>query len=411
MANKNNPTKEEKKINQINKLKESGEITRAEAKDLKDQVREAANKKGRLTEKELREINKEIRQDVKDKGTGKDDRNETPTKPGGSRPGGSGGPNKPGGGGANKPGGGTGGGEDSGGKKWDEFKSGYKELKNPEDKAFIRRIFGGAPQDDRLASWKVLSDKQKNALVDSIRDKVISDNERKYLRSLFKKEEPEGGKENGGVPEDGDIPEDGLGPSNDGGGEGDDEPASGGPNVPPVKGSKEPYKLPNNKPLTKYAINKKSEDRITMPNLDEKIFKEVQRITKNLISATKEFIEGGINYDGIDYIPDDGIFTDDGRDVFDFVDFNTPGDINSGLADETMAQISEVVQKILDQGDKERPRQYNYAKYLDLFELRYNNDGTPYYRFSLELVGELSDEITLKFIKNRSNETNDTGPI
>ena len=137
-----------------------------------------------------------------------------------------------------------------------------------------------------------------------------------------------------------------------------------------------------------------------MPNIDKKILKEVQRITKQLITSTKEFIEGGINYDGIDFIPDDEIYTEDGQSIFNFTDYNAPGTVNSGMADERMNDIEKAIRDLLNQGDKNIPKSYNYAEYIDLFELRYNNNGIPYYRFSLELQGEIVEDLVVTLIND-----------
>jgi hypothetical protein len=411
-------------LDKINYSKEQKYISQSEAQELKDRVKKLANNKGDLKEEEKRKINKQLddalnkkgKEDKKDGGLKpiriEDDKNlERQDKPGK---------------------------EGSGGNKWKEFKSGYNSLKNASDKQFIKQIFGGVPQDDRLASWETLSSDKKNALVNSIKDGKLTDGERKTLRNLFKTtggggsgDGSGGGNTGGGGGGSGGGSGDGSGGGNTGGGgggsgggsgdgggdggggggdgdipeddntEGGDEPE--GDTKPIVKGSTKKIKLPGGDPITKYTINKKSKERLTMPNLDEKIFKEVQRITKNLISVTKEFIEGGINYDGIDFIPDDEILTEDGKSLFTFNDYNSPGTINSGMADERMADISRAIQSVLNTGVR-GAKEYNYAEYIDLFELRYNNDGIPFYRFSLELVGEAIDDIVITFIKDGGYE-------
>jgi hypothetical protein len=141
-----------------------------------------------------------------------------------------------------------------------------------------------------------------------------------------------------------------------------------------------------------------------MPNIDKQIIKEVQRLTKQLISSTKEFIEGGINYDGIDFIPDNEIYTESGQSFFNYTDYNAPGTINSGMADERMSQISVLIRDLIDKGDRSNPVKYNYSDYLDLFELRYNDNGSPYYRFSLELNGEFIEDVTVILVKDGDDE-------
>jgi hypothetical protein len=382
-------------LDKINYSREQKYISPSEAQELKDRVKKLANNKGDLKEEEKRKINKQLDDALNKKG--KEDKKDGGLKP--LRIEGDKNLQR-----LDKPGK-----EGSGGNKWKEFKSGYNSLKNASDKQFIKQIFGGVPQDDRLASWETLSSDKKNALVNSIKDGKLTDGERKTLRNLFKTtggggagggggggggNDGGGGGSGGGGGEGGDIPED----DNT---EGGDEPE--GDTKPIVKGSAKKIKLPGGEPITNYPRNKKSKERLTMPNLDEKIFKEVQRITKNLISVTKEFIEGGINYDGIDFIPDDEILTEDGRSLFTFNDYNSPGTVNSGMADERMADISRAIQSVLNTGVR-GAKEYNYAEYIDLFELRYNNDGIPFYRFSLELVGEAIDDIVITFIKDGGYE-------
>ena len=179
-----------------------------------------------------------------------------------------------------------------------------------------------------------------------------------------------------------------------------DEPAHGGPN-PTVKGGGKKIDVPKsafNK--ANYTLPKDSDERIYMPNLDKKITKEIQRITKQLINSTKEFIEGGINYDGIDSIPDDEILTEDGQSFFEIIDYNAPGTVNSGMADERMSEISGAIQDILYKGSRDRVSKYNYAEFIDLFELRYNNSGEAYYRFNVELVGENVDDFKISLVEN-----------
>jgi hypothetical protein len=147
-----------------------------------------------------------------------------------------------------------------------------------------------------------------------------------------------------------------------------------------------------------------------MPNIDKKITKEIQRITKQLISSTKEFIEGGINYDGIDFIPDNEILTENGESAFSFSDFNSPGTVNSGLADERMNDIEKAINDLLAPGlEGNSNKNNNYSEYIDLFELRYNNNGVPYYRFSIELEGEIVEDIVVTVLNNKSQDDQGDG--
>ena len=184
--------------------------------------------------------------------------------------------------------------------------------------------------------------------------------------------------------------------SDDGGAE-EDEPADG-ETSPIVKGGNRKINIPKAENRANYSINEKSKERITMPNLDKKIVREINRLTKQLINSTKEFIEGGINYDGIDFVPDNEILTEDGQEFFEIVDFNSPGEVSSGMAEERLAEIIKAIQNVLDEGKRDS-RLYNYAEYLNLFELRYNNNGTPHYRFSLEITGETLEDVIVTVLE------------
>jgi len=138
------------------------------------------------------------------------------------------------------------------------------------------------------------------------------------------------------------------------------------------------------------------------PDVDRKITKEIQRITKRLINVTREYIEGGINFSGIDYIPEDEIYTESGESYFELSDTNTPGTLNNDLVNERLDQITEVINELLNKGRRGHPG-YNYKEFMDLFELRYNESGTPVYRFSIELVGNDTEDISITLIEEDNN--------
>jgi len=256
-------------------------------------------------------------------------------------------------------------------------------------------------------------------LIKAVKDGKITAAEKKNLEKLFKtttppvrgpEPTPEPGPEPGTQPVDSDgdgIPDDIDEDDDNDGIPDDEEPAHGGPN-PTVKGGNKKIPIPKsgfNK--ANYSIPKNSDERILMPNIDKKIQREIIRLTKRLISSTKEFIEGGINYDGIDFIPDNDILTEDGEEFFEIDDFNSPGTVNSGLANERLNEILEAIQAVLDKGDRTKQNRYNYADYLDLFELRYNNNGDAFYRFSIELVGEDLDYITVTVVEQGQTGVDD----
>lgn len=402
----------EKILEKINYANKQNFISQKETDDLKKMARSLATQKGALGEKDRNKINQTLNAALNKKG--KEVKSEGGLKPPtsgndptvGTRPGGE--PTK-----------------ETGGEKWTNFKKGYNSLKSDDDKKFIRNVFGGIPRDDNLANWQTLSDGKKNALVNAVNDGKITQKEKDSLKGLFKEKgsgsgggqgsgSGQGGQGDGsgqgtgsgGDNEDFDVEGDG------GGGGGDelgDEPAHGGPN-PTQKGGGKKVNVPKNENRANYSIPKDSKERIDMPNIDKKIIKEVQRVTKQLISLTKEFIEGGINYDGIDFIPDNEILTENGESAFSFSDFNAPGTVNSGLADERMNDIEKAINNLLEPGlEKNSNKNNNYSEYIDLFELRYNNNGVPYYRFSIELEGEIVEDIVVTLLNNKSQDDQGDG--
>jgi hypothetical protein len=411
----------QKILDKVNYARSQKFISQEEAENLRARAKKMADNKGNLKEDERTKINAILNSALNKKG--QEVKKETGLKPPASsdltrldKPGSG---QKPGGGG-NKP-----------KTKWETFQAGYEKLSNKQDRDVVKDIFNGPPDDSKLAFFQTLSDKRKDALINAVKDGKINDAEKKNLKQLFKGVKGPGGgggsgdgggggggsgdgpptpvvdSDGDGIPDkddpdddnDGTIDEDDT--DDDGDGLPDaDEPAHGGPN-PTVKGGGKKIDVPKSA-LNKanYTFPKDSDERIYMPNLDTKITKEIQRITKQLINSTKEFIEGGINYDGIDSIPDDEILTEDGQSFFEIIDYNAPGTVNSGMADERMSEISGAIQDILDKGNRDRVSKYNYAEFIDLFELRYNNSGEAYYRFNVELVGENVDDFKISLVEN-----------
>ncbi len=420
----------QKILDKVNYARSQKFISQEEAENLRARAKKMADNKGNLKEDERTKINTILNNALNKKGqeVKKETGLKPPTggKPEGTRQGsgekpGSG--QKPGGGG-NKP-----------KTKWETFQAGYEKLSNKQDRDVVKDIFNGPPDDSKLAFFQTLSDKRKDALINAVKDGKINDTEKKNLKQLFKGVEGPGGgggsgggaggggggggsgddgpptpvvdSDNDGIPDtdDPDDDNDGIPDEDDTDDDGDglpdvDEPAHGGPN-PTVKGGGKKIDVPKSA-LNKanYTFPKDSDERIYMPNLDKKITKEIQRITKQLINSTKEFIEGGINYDGIDSIPDDEILTEDGQSFFEIIDYNAPGTVNSGMADERMSEISGAIQDILDKGNRGRVSKYNYAEFIDLFELRYNNSGDAYYTLNIELVGENTDDFKISIVEN-----------
>jgi hypothetical protein len=406
----------QKMIEKINYARSQGFLSQNEAQDLRQLAQSLANKKGDLGSGDRDKINNRLNNALNKKG--QQEKKETGLKPPSTQ--------IPGGTQTTTPGGGTQTGGDGKPKsKWQKFQDGYEKLTQKNDRDVIRNIFGGKPDDSKLAFFQTLNETKKDALVNAVKDGKITKDEKTKLEKLFKKIKPPGGGGGGGgggtettvptgpepidsdgdgVPDNEDHDDDNDGApdeideddDNDGTPD-DEEPAHGGPN-PTVKGGNRKIKIPSADNRANYSIPEKSKERITMPNLDKKITTEINRLTKQLINSTKEFIEGGINYDGIDFVPDNEILTEDGKEFFEIDDFNSPGEVNSGMANERLSDIIKAIQDVLDEGIRGSGK-YNYADYLNLFELRYNNDGTPYYKFSLEITGETLEDVIVTVLE------------
>lgn len=374
-------------MDKINFARQQNFISQEEAQDLKKLLKSLANNKGALSAEDKQKFNKRLDASLNKKGT--EAKKETNLKP----------PEK------QK--------EKEGDNDWNKFIKGYDSLSEKNDKDVIRKIFGGSPESN-LAFWKTISQSKKNILLNSVKDGKISGAEKNQLEKLFKTTGTGGGGNNNGGNNGGGGT--GGGGNGTGGGTGggepegendgqpdgttDGDPESEGP--PIVKGGNKKIQIPKRaENRANYTVPKNSKDRISMPDIDKAIYKEIQKITKSLISSTKEFIEGGINYDGIDFIAENEIYTEDGQSYFEFTDFNAPGNLNSGLANERLKDIADAINEVLDQGRRDSEK-YNYAKFIDLFELRYNDSGTPYYKFSVELVGEISDDITVSLVEEEN---------
>jgi len=181
------------------------------------------------------------------------------------------------------------------------------------------------------------------------------------------------------------------------------EGPEGPPGDPTVKGGGKKIDIPKPANRADYAISKNAE-RLDMPNISKKITREVEKLTLQITNIAKEFIEGGIDFYGIDYISENEIIGEDGRPYYPLPDYNAPPDSDSSLSDERAATVSALIYELISKGDKGSPN-YNYLEFLDLFELRYNGSGTPFFRFSIELTGDLVDDLTLYLVEDDNDNT------
>jgi len=406
----------DKMIEKINYIRSQQFISSAEATDLKKTARDLANKKGELGPKDRSIINDKINQYLNKKGQAQKEETglkppstttttpATPTKP--SEP-----PK------TNRP---VPTAED---QRWNKFSSNWKKL-NGGDKNIVRTVWPSAGADASAEkSFKNKSASKQQAFVDAVDGGNVTAPEKRELYAAFNRDKDgnpikDGGgggggggggkqpgdgndkeKDQGDKGTDGGLDDDGFDPTPDT----SDDPDDSAPPEPTVKGGKKKVTVPK-KPANRanYTVPKNSDERIMMPDVDRKITKEIQRITKRLINVTREYIEGGINFSGIDYIPEDEIYTESGESYFELSDTNTPGTLNNDLVNERLDQITEVINELLNKGRRGHPG-YNYKEFMDLFELRYNESGTPVYRFSIELVGNDTEDISITLIEEDNN--------
>lgn len=422
-------TDEEKWIKKIN---DTAGFSQSQKQELRQLVKSRANKKGELGPADRNIIQEAYNRALKDRPISG---NSGSTSSTGGTGGGQSSGNRPGGGsdGGNRPGGGSGAGSGGGGtkesdsdKRWKQFIQGYEKLDNKQDRNVIRNIFNGRPE--KTAFWETMGPRKQNALVSAVKDGKISAAEKKSLEKLFKDETGGGGGGTGSsgggggggekpVDTDGDGIPDNIDKDDDNDGildtddtdddnngipdseEYSDEPASGG-SEPTVKGGGKKIDIPKAANRADYALPKDAE-RLGMPNITRKITKEIERLTLEVISITKEFIEGGIDYTGIDYIAENEILGEDGQSIYPLPDYNAPGETSTGLAEDRADKVKAIIDELLSCGDKTNDN-YNYAQFLDLFELRYNGAGTPYFRFSVEITGEL-DDLTVYLVGDDEN--------
>ena len=344
---------------------------------------------------------------------------------------------------------------DSGdGGHWPKFTAGYKDLE-PNDKKIVKNVF---PETNDEDSFKKLSLDKRKVLTNAVLDGKIKANEKDAIYKAFKykpgrdpkddkppKDEdprdenprderpPSPGKawvwdkskkkwvkpkrpakgkwewddDRGWVskdpddddPDDDDPDDDDPDDDDE---DDDDEDPDPGSGEPTVKGGGKKINIPKpeNRANTEFPGNAQ---RVSMPNLDRRIKKEIERVTLRLIKTTKEFIEGGTDFSGIDYIAENEIIGADGKPYYPLPDFNSPGGSDTDLAEVRANEIKELIHQLLNKGKKKAGSEYNYLEYLDLFELRYNGVGDPTFRFSIELTGSLVEDLTVLLVEEDFN--------
>jgi len=383
-------------LDKINFTRSQGYITQSEAQELKDRAKKFANAKGALNDEEKKKINKQLDDALNKKGReDKKDGGFSIPKPDTK--------------------------EDK--KLVKEDKKPVKDDKGPgETETDLQKFIKRVNESDKL------SNDNKDRLKKEARQRAsekggFGSKDREHLNELFNKlvnkkvtptptpttpvdtdgdgipDNKDPDDDNDGIPDVDDIDDDeDVVPDTE-----EVQAPEGPPGDPTVKGGGKKIDIPKPANRADYAISKKAEH-LGMPNLDKKITREVEKLHLQIINFAKEFIEGGIDFYGIDYIAENEIIGEDGRPYYPLPDYNAPPESESGLAEERAETVKTLIDELISKGDKSSPN-YNYLEFLDLFELRYNGSGTPFFRFSIELTGDLVDDLTLYLVEDDNDNT------
>lgn len=132
----------------------------------------------------------------------------------------------------------------------------------------------------------------------------------------------------------------------------------------------------------------KSNDPIGMPNVSPAIKKETERLTKEFLNDMKSLIIMNVNYESIDFIPEEEI------------DIDNQADFVSNEWNNIVNQITDKIKM----GDSSASA---YPNFLDMFEVVYNiNSGIPEIKFNLEFSGFGAEDLSLDFADTRSSQIN-----
>lgn len=138
-----------------------------------------------------------------------------------------------------------------------------------------------------------------------------------------------------------------------------------------------------NVPATSASVAAGSDDieRLGMPNIDQAIIEEVQRLTIELINDTKEVLNVGLDYNSIDFVPSEETFAKNSKTVSKIqFEFN-------GIAD--------ALQQKFNNGNLDN-EDADYIKFLDLFSVRYNGDnGNAILTLNIEVPNYNLQEIAI----------------
>jgi hypothetical protein len=148
----------------------------------------------------------------------------------------------------------------------------------------------------------------------------------------------------------------------------------------------DPPRQPTN---TQTRIPGTSSELLSMPDLSKAIDDEIKRLTLSIIEDGKDLIlSKTVNYKSIDYIPEAEVQI-------------IPPTKRINFIRDQFNNIVDTVQKNINKS-KSSYSEYNYAKYLDFFEVQYNNnDGKPNIKFKIDLENFNLDELSVVNLKRK----------
>lgn len=303
-------------------------------------------------------------------------------------------------------------------KRWKEFSINWKKL-GTNDKNILRTVWpkAGISSSSEKSFRNKNSDKQK-AFVDAVDNGNITRNEKQALFKVFGLDkdgnpiEPPKGEEPGKGQGDEETTDTDVDTGDSGTSLTDDaasESQTGiggligdeGADVPTIRGGGKKIKIPSSENDRAFiAVPEDDDTRFSMPNIERKISREIERVTLDLVESTREFIEAGIDFQSIEYIPQREVFTEDELLYYEFPDPNTPPSSDNDIANLRMNALTEALQELIDKGDKSSPR-YNYAEYIDIFEYLPQKN---IYKFSVEITGAIIEDLIVKVTKVKSRD-------
>lgn len=129
---------------------------------------------------------------------------------------------------------------------------------------------------------------------------------------------------------------------------------------------------PKQDKTTKTKVPGESSDLLSMPDLDKLVVEEVQRLTLSIIKEGKNLLlSRTVDYKSINYFPEAEVQI-------------IPPTKKINFKREKFNDIVNAVQEKILLSNKGSDS-YNYIKYLNLFDVQYNDNGEPLIRFKLSL--------------------------